>query len=182
MSTAYRAQLPLLIIALSLLVGSTCMHPATLRVAELNNAFLDFIPNDYYNYASIIPAGTNPYEWLEDLEWDRDYQANHWDCSTMALYIEWAMENAGVPAKVCLSSGHAWVQIWRRDRQEWWAYECVSLRWVNPWVQGRYYNPYKTFADVYELEAWYYHNYYFFALEWCWWADTSELLFRFEEA
>lgn len=169
-----KARLLLLILGLSLLSGSVCMHPATLRVAELRDGSVAYLPEHYYEYAPVIPDGMDPYEWLgSDLEWADEYVVNTWDCSKMAAYLEWVLENSGVQTEIHARLGHAWLMVWREDKEQWWAYECVSLRWIDPWIQDTYYDATFKWDNVYELRWWYGYYPWPFAWEWCWWADTS---------
>ena len=173
-----KARLLLLMLLLATLSGSVCMHPATLRVVEIPDAKMYYVPANYYNYASIIPPGVDPFEWLENLKWDREYAKDEWDCSNMALYIEWVLENAGIPAKIYAGYGHAWVVVWRTDvveTGEWVAFECVGLHWIHPWSNGRYYHPVWEWDSIYNLRKWHGCHSYAFAREWCWWADTDIL-------
>lgn len=166
-----------LMLGLLLLSGSVCTYPATLRVAEIPGAKWHRTPDNYYGYASVIPAGMDPYEWLgSDLEWDMDYEKNAWDCSNMTAYMEWVLENAGVRASIQAGDGHAWLMVWREDKEAWWAYECVGLRWINPWVGGTYYHSELEWDSIYSLKRW--HGQWYaqtFAQEWCWWTSTLNL-------
>lgn len=162
------------LLCLSLLSGSVCTYPATLRTVQIDTVWHK-IPGNYYNYAPVIPAGVDPYAWLGNLEWDKDYKMNEWDCSNMALYMEWMLENAGVTARIQTGYQHAWLMIWRTDKEAWWAYECVGLRWIHPWVGGNYYHPENTYSDIYMLREQYAGHILHFMREWCWWRDISHL-------
>lgn len=166
-----KARLLLLILGLSLLSGSVCMHPATLRIAEVDGNVCYRIPSDYYFHASVIPVRVDPYEWLTNLEWADEYKTDEWDCSNMAAYLEWVLENAGIPTRIHAGYGHAWLLIWRSDKQEWWAYECTGLHWINPWAGGAYYRPELVWDNIYDVQQWHHPFLRHFAWEWCWWTE-----------
>lgn len=171
-----KIRLLLLLLGLSLLSGSVCVYPAALRVAVTHSGTWCKIPDNYYSYAPVIPAGIDPYVWLGSLDrWDKGYTRNSWDCSKMTAYMEWALENAGVEAKIQAGYGHAWLLVWRTDKEEWWAYECVGLRWIHPWTGGNYYNPQHTYDDMHELRKACIDHVVYFAQEWCWWTSATQL-------
>jgi hypothetical protein len=83
-------------------------------------AYLKSIPEPYY----VKPERSVPstYPGVKQVLMARDhwgnYEMDEFDCSEMAAYIEWKLENNGIDAKICradnfLSSGigHAWVAV-----------------------------------------------------------------------
>jgi len=71
------------------------------------------IPDDYYNRRCEIPAEQNVIEWLlADWNENNQYQAKQWDCSNMAIYTEYILENCGYDAVIQGDNNHAWLLIW----------------------------------------------------------------------
>lgn len=79
------------------------------------------VPQSYYSTAT-FPHHSNTTDALlyflsKEFALPRDYQANIFDCSESAAYLEWALENAGFEAKIAVgptpwdptSGYHAWV-------------------------------------------------------------------------
>jgi len=113
----------------------------------------DFIPSDYYRSPCPIPKGVSLNSYLTDYQWVDPYQANRWDCSQMAAYIEWLAENCGYEANIVIATSisHSWVEI--KIGNKWRQYEATGgsfylapavLRAIN---EGKT----RTFKDIYKV-------------------------------
>jgi len=105
------------------------------------------IPEEYYSQGCMLPTDMSMQEYLADSRWTDDYQyeANAWDCSQMAAYMEWMLENCGYHVVIRLAdvegkeNGHAWILV--EFEQGMLAYECTGRYWVYPSKEiGRSYN------------------------------------------
>jgi len=111
------------------------------------------IPDEYYSQGCMLPTDVPMQEYLADSRWTDDYQyeANAWDCSQMAAYMEWMLENCGYHVVIRLAdvegeeNGHAWILV--EFEQGMLAYECTGRYWVYPSEDiGRSYNPDSSFS------------------------------------
>lgn len=107
------------------------------------------IPNDYYSQDCELPTDQSMQEYLANSEWVDDYDAGGWDCSQMAAYMEFMLENCGYHTVIREADlqgeqyGHAWILV--KFRQGWLAYECTGRYWVYPdEATARSYDPYGT--------------------------------------
>lgn len=69
------------------------------------------IPENYYDMNCVIPPWMSVEEWLVETRWPIEYEAGGFDCSKMAAYTEWALENCGIDAKFMLIPRHAFVVV-----------------------------------------------------------------------
>lgn len=105
------------------------------------------IPDDYYSQPCELPTDQSMQEYLANSEWLDDYDAGSWDCSQMAAYIEFSLENCGYHTIIAVAEtdyseyGHAWILV--EFKQGWLAYECTGRFWVYPdELTARSYDPY----------------------------------------
>jgi hypothetical protein len=104
------------------------------------------VPGDYYNSACPIPKWMPVKMWLTMMVWRAPYELNGWDCSQMAAYTEWAMENCGYDTQIAVSESHAWVII--DIRGEKCGYECTSRHIRNT---EKYLDPLAIFENLYDI-------------------------------
>jgi hypothetical protein len=109
------------------------------------------IPDDYYSQDCKLPTDQSMYEYLSNSHWIDDYEADSWDCSQMASYMEFMLENCGYHVVIREADvegeqyGHAWILV--EFKEGWLAYECTGRYWVYPSEEvGESYNPYSQFV------------------------------------
>jgi hypothetical protein len=92
--------------------------------------------------------------WLSRAAWAEEYEADGFDCSQMAAFLEWIIDNAGYQVRVFAGHGHCWLSI--EIEGEWVAYEATSLSW-KPEVNSHplYYKPTIVFTNLYDVVSWY---------------------------
>lgn len=173
-----------LVIVLTMLIGGSVSNVA-IDVPYLTELDHCGIPVDYYDQRCIIPWAMPVETWLTVMKWPRPYERDAWDCSQMAAFTEWALENCGYEAETVLTrviiqvprrrmirgrmQGHAYVRVlldgvWRN-------YEATSRRWLTARDMALMRGPDLTFGSIYSL-------YYFtwdkvgFAREWAWWGHS----------
>ena len=124
----------------------TKQYTPPLYIIPSNNAP---IPSDYYSQDCELPTDQSMQEYLANSEWVDDYDAGGWDCSQMAAYMEFMLENCGYHTVIRDADmegeqyGHAWILV--EFRQGWLAYECTGRYWVYPdEATARSYDPYGT--------------------------------------
>lgn len=133
------------------------------------------IPERYYQYGSIIPVGVSLETWLSQQEWTVEYKENDFDCSKMAAYIEWTLENSGYTTRIVLGEvyddgakyDHAWVEV-KQDRK-WRIIETTTFQFA---YDDSMYFPTYNFNDIYQLAKKLYSNPprpKEFRLEFAWW-------------
>ena len=94
------------------------------------------IPNDYYSQDCELPTDQSMQEYLANSEWIDDYDAGGWDCSQMAAYMEFMLENCGYNVVIRAADvegeeyGHAWILVEFQEGML--AYECTTRHWVYP--------------------------------------------------
>ena len=75
------------------------------------------IPSDYYSHDCKLPTDQSMQEYLANSEWVDDYEINAWDCSQMAAYMEFMLENCGYHVVIRAAEvegeeyGHAWILV-----------------------------------------------------------------------
>ena len=150
------------------------------------------IPDDYYSQDCELPTDQSMHEYLSNSHWIEDYEENSWDCSQMAAYMEFMLENCGYHVVIRVADvedeqyGHAWILI--EFQQGWFAYECTDRYWVYPnEAVARSYDPYgyvhwnpsmydagiqyESIYDVWEDHKWYSNGEEAFSQEYGWWVE-----------
>ena len=145
------------------------------------------IPVDYYSQGCQLPTDQPMQEYLANSDWIEAYKAGGWDCSQMAAYMEYALENCGYNTVIrraeCEgeSIGHAWILV--EFSQGWLAYECTGRYWVFPDAEvaksygSGYYNPsmyyagtqYESIYDIWDADKHCRNSEAGFLQEWGWW-------------
>lgn len=150
------------------------------------------IPSDYYSQNCELQTDQSMQEYLSNSEWLEDYDAGGWDCSQMAAYMEFMLENCGYHTIIAEAEtdyseyGHAWILV--EFQQGWLAYECTGRYWVYPDEStARSYDPYGTvhwnpsfytagvqYEDIYDV--WSDYKQYsngedVFLIEYGWWIE-----------
>lgn len=150
------------------------------------------IPDDYYSQDCELPTDQSMQEYLSNSHWVEDYEENSWDCSQMAAYMEFMLENCGYNVVIREADvageqyGHAWILV--EFKEGWLAYECTERYWVYPnEAVARSYDPYghvywnpsmydagvqyDTIYDVWEYCRWYSNGEEAFLQEYGWWIE-----------
>jgi hypothetical protein len=150
------------------------------------------IPDDYYSQSCELPTDQSMQEYLSNSHWVEDYEENSWDCSQMAAYMEFMLENCGYNVVIREADvageqyGHAWILV--EFKEGWLAYECTERYWVYPnEAVARSYDPYgyvywnpsmydagvqyDTIYDVWEYCRWYSNGEEAFLQEYGWWIE-----------
>jgi hypothetical protein len=138
------------------------------------------IPSDYYTYECVIPSDVSMYDWMT-WEWEHSYKADSWDCSQMSAAAECILENCGYNAIIARGNEHAWLLV--EFSEGWLAYEATGCFWVygdedSLYPKVNYYNPEKTYNDIYEIWEREYKSYGIngrdnFLKEWGWWTNKE---------
>ena len=150
------------------------------------------IPSDYYSQDCKLPTDQSMQEYLANSHWVDDYELDAWDCSQMAAYMEFMLENCGYNVVIRRADvedaeyGHVWILV---DFQEGMlAYECTGRYWVYPSeAVARSYDPYgyvywnpgfytagvryESIYDVWEDYKWYSNGEEVFLKEYGWWVE-----------
>ena len=138
------------------------------------------IPNDYYNCGCFLPSDISMYKYMETFSWNDDsqYEIAGFDCSQMATYTEWELENCGYNVVIALrdetpdSVGHAWILVEFSDG--WLAYECTSCHWVYKSDDPSYYTPDYILENIYDASDFcnqFIDGEKFFIKEFGWWIE-----------
>jgi hypothetical protein len=185
----------LLVIILTLILAPTQSTPAFARYAiDIPPKFYKLddrtIPVDYYEKDSVLPKSLTILEFLMEWEWGIPYEKDAFDCSQMAVYLEWVLENNGYETKIIEGEvqlegevyGHMWLRILIDG--EWRLYEPT---W-RMFVPEDFYNEYAIYAiieDIYDLwdRYWTRQRSAKMLREYGWWYDAEgmELIAWFEE-
>ncbi len=94
------------------------------------------IPGDYYLQDCKLPTDQSMQKYLANSDWVDDYEMGGWDCSQMAAYMEFMLENCGYNVVIRVADvegedyGHAWILVEFKEGML--AYECTSRHWVYP--------------------------------------------------
>ena len=150
------------------------------------------IPDDYYSQDCELPTDQSMQEYLANSHWIEDYEENSWDCSQMAAYMEFMLENCGYHVVIRSADvageqhGHAWILV--EFKEGWLAYECTGRYWVYPSESvARSYDPYgyvhwnpsmydagiqyESIYDVWDDYKWYSNGEEAFSQEYGWWVE-----------
>ena len=150
------------------------------------------IPDNYYSQPCELPTDQSMQEYLANSDWLDDYDVGGWDCSQMAVYMEFMLENCGYHTVIREADmegeqyGHAWILV--EFKQGWLAYECTGRYWVYPdEATAKSYDPYGTvhwnpskydagvqyesIYDIWDGYKWYGNGEAAFLKECGWWAN-----------
>lgn len=134
------------------------------------------VPTGYYAsepHAGLV--GDDMFETMKNWNWKDDYELNGWDCSQMAACMEWALECAGHNAVIMMTESHAWIMVEIEDEDTWYAYECTTCCWIDPYVEDQdHYTTgerFESIHDVYEFGLKYNDPDGWFLEEFGWWVE-----------
>lgn len=179
------------------ILGGMCIVFGLIAVALLGNndsapvpeiSTEGWIPADYYNMPIVdgefsMNTLSLPVEIIEN-GWIESYEADGFDCSQQAAFLEWGFENSGTETRICvhnrfefpdgITHGHAWVQI--RGDDIWEAIEPTNLGWMPRGPENwQYYSDEKVcFDNIHEIAdefAWTEGGEAIFNAEWGWWEE-----------
>lgn len=157
-------------LVLGSMVASVALTPA------ISSGFETYlIPRGYYGSTCQRPAHLTFYDWMATLPMP-PYELHAFDCSQMAMYVEWLSENCGHRATISGafggSHGHLWVMIEIGGMP--FAYEPGNPpgdRWVlreDDW----YYSPDTEWEGIYDSPL----EYDLFGMEYAWWGEHPSLV------